>query len=142
MNPVVLPMLHLLCRLQDGDGLAWDIRLLSAADSQHSLELMWENLDEARNHLLPVVENPPGAAAAGQIQVARDQISDELHVLLIEQRFEIDRVQIAALLGEISTFVKNVGDTAAHAGSKIPATGAEHDHQPVRHVFAAMVAYA
>src|SRR5579864_4971993 len=103
MKPVVLPMLHLLCGLHHGDGLAWDICLLTAADSQHSLEFVREDLDEARNHILPIVEYPLCAAAAGQIQVARDQISDELHILLIEDRFEIDGVQIAALLGEIST---------------------------------------
>src|SRR5271169_6785645 len=74
--------------------------------------------------------------------MACDEIPDELNIPLIEQRLEIDGVEIAALLGEISTLVKNVGDTTAHASSKIPAAGAKHQHQAVRHVLAAVVANA
>ena len=92
--------------------------------------------------VVPVVENPLRAAAAGQVEVARDQISDDLHILRVEQRLEIDRGQIAALLGEIAALVEHVGDAAAHAGGEIAAAGAEHEHQAVGHVLAAVVADA
>ena len=77
-----------------------------------------------------------------QFQVAQQEISDDLHIRLLEQGFKIDGVQIAALLGKVSALVENIGDAAAHAGGEISAAGAEHEHDAVRHVLAAVVADA
>src|ERR1700693_419039 len=75
----------------------------------------------------------------------RHEIFDEhgfnnLGVLRFENWLEIDRVQIAALLGEVAALVENVGNAAAHAGSKISATGSEHHDQAPGHIFATVVA--
>src|ERR1022692_2007646 len=145
MKPVVLPMLHLLvlCLLgmrKNSDRFARYIGLRAAAYSQHSLEFVRENFDEPRDQLVPVVENPLSAAAARQFSVTRDKVSDDLDILTVEQRLEIDRVEIAAFFGEIHVLVENIGDAATHASCEIPAAGAEHQHQPVRHVLAAVVA--
>src|ERR1700675_4182745 len=100
MKPVVLPMLHLLLwhRLgvgQNGEGLAWDVRMLAAAHAQHALEFVRKNLDEARARVLPIVKNPLRARTPGQLQVARNETTDDLHILSIEQRLKINGIQIA-----------------------------------------------
>src|ERR1700726_4145779 len=106
MKPVVLPMLHPL-RLhplgayENRNKAAWDIGLLAAADSQYSLEFVRKHFNKARQHLLPIIENPSRAPASGQLRVARDEIPDTLHLLGVEQRFKIDGVKIAALLRKI-----------------------------------------
>src|ERR1035441_10451224 len=64
----------------------------------------------------------------------------ELGILRIENWLKVNRAQIAALFGKVSTLVENVGDAAIHAGGKISPTGPEHQDQPLRHVFAAVVA--
>src|SRR5579864_2600244 len=115
MKPVVLPMLHLLHRLQDRDRIARSVCLLAAHDSQHPLELMREYLDKPRHRLLPVIEDPLGAATTGQLHMSRDEIADELHVPLIEQRFKIDRLKIAAFFGELSVLVEDVSHSTTHA---------------------------
>src|ERR1700721_2391875 len=145
MKPVVLPMLNLLflCLFgmrKNNDPFAWYIGLRAAADSQHSLEFVRENFDEPGDQLVPVVENPLSAAAARQFSVTRDQVSNDLDILAVEQRLEIDRVEIAAFFGEIHVLVENIGDATTHAGCEIPAAAAEHHDQPVRHVLAAVVA--
>src|SRR5260370_23969724 len=140
MKPVVLPMLHLLHRLQDRDRMARSVCLLAAHDSQHPLELMRVDLDKPRQRLLPVFEDPLGAAAAGQFHMSRQEIADELHVRLIEQRLKIDRLKIAAFFGELSLLVEDVTNSTAHARRKIPAAGAKHYHQSIRHVLAPVVA--
>src|SRR5208282_6924537 len=58
----------------------------------------------------------------------------------VENGLEVDRIQIAALFGEVSALVKNVGDAATHAGGKISSAGSEHQNQALGHVFAAVVA--
>src|SRR5260370_5248676 len=63
-------------------------------------------------------------------------------ILRFENWLEANRLQIATLFSEVSAFVKNIGDTAAHAGGKISAAGSEHEHQALGHVFAAVVANA
>ena len=91
MKPVVLPMLHLLGlhRLgfrDDGLGLIRNVGLLAARHPEHALEFVREHFDEARDGILPVVENPLGTAAAGQFHVARDKIADDLHVLTLRAK--------------------------------------------------------
>src|ERR1019366_3773156 len=72
----------------------------------------------------------------------RGDFFDQPNILSFENRLKVHRVQITALFGEVSAFVKNVGAAATHAGGKIPAAGSEHQHQALGHVFAAVVADA
>src|SRR5208282_950685 len=128
MNPVSLPMLHLLGRDHRNGGRTRDVRLASATHSEHSLVLVRKHFDEPGPGFRPVVENPRGARAAGQSEMARDQTFDKLRfgklsILRFKNGLEVDRVQIAAFLGEVSTLVENVGNTTAHAGGKISAAG-------------------
>src|ERR1700687_5695967 len=67
---------------------------------------------------------------------------DQPNILSFENRLQVDRVQIAALFGEVAALVENVGDAAAHAGGKISAASSEQQHQALGHVFAAVVADA
>src|SRR5271165_4042613 len=140
MKPVVLPMLHLLYWFQDRDWLPRSVCLLASQNSQHAFELMREYLDKPRHCLLPVVEDPLGAAAAGQVHVSCHEVADELHVLLIEQRLKIDRLKIAAFFGEFSVLVEDISHSTAHAGRKIPAARTKHHNQSIRHVLAPVVA--
>src|SRR5208282_486941 len=138
-------MLHLLGRSPRGDRRTRDIRLAPAAYSEHSLVLVREHFDEPGPRFRPVVENPSRTRAAGQSEMAGDETFDKLcfgkvSVLRFENWLEVDRVQIAALFGEVSALVKNVGDAATHAGGKISAAGSEHQNQTPGHVFAAVVA--
>src|SRR3981189_1360204 len=75
----------------------------------------------------------------------RYEIFDEhgfnnLGILGSEDWLEINRLQIAALFGEVAALVKNIGNAAAHAGGKISPAGSEHQDQAPGHVFAAVVA--
>src|SRR5579862_3022489 len=150
MKPVVLPMLHLAMlhllplkrsgTAQQSRGLVRDVGVLTARHFQHALEFMREDFDKTRDHLVPVVEDRFSATAAGQLRMTRDEILYELCILFVEQRLEIDGVKVAALFGEVSTLVEDVGDAAAHASRKISAARAEDEHQSVGHVFAAVIA--
>src|SRR5712691_3263133 len=77
----------------------------------------------------------------------RDEIFDEhgfnyLGILRFKNWLEVNRFQIAALLGKISALVKNVGDAPTHASAKISPAGSEHQDQAPGHVFATVVADA
>ena len=114
--------------------------MLAARHSQHSLELVREDLDEARGHIVPVVENPLGTAAGRQLQVRQQEISDDYHIRLVEQGLQIDGIEITPLLGKVSALVEDISGTAAHSSSEISAAGAEHQNDAVGHVLAAVVA--
>src|SRR5215471_3612217 len=111
-----------------------------AAHAQYPLEFVREDLDETRQHVHPVIENVFGALASRQFEMALDQPVNQLHIARLDYRLQIDGSEIGALLGEISALIKHVSDAAAHASREIPSAGAEHDHQSVRHVLAAVVA--
>ena len=66
---------------------------------------------------------------------------DEVDVLGVDQRLEIDHLLVAALR-EVAVGVEHVGDAAAHARREVPAGTADHDHATRRHVLAAVVANA
>src|SRR6202451_1298956 len=143
-KPVSLPMLHLLGLDQRVQRRAGNVGLASATYPQHSLVFVREDFDKPRQRLRPVVENPSRARAAGEFQMPRHEISyklrfRELSILRFENRFEVNRIEIAALFGEVSTLVKHVGDASTHTGGKISATSSEDKHQALGHVFAAMV---
>src|SRR5579871_6168365 len=142
MKPVVLPMLYLLCSGEDCSRFSGDIGTLDAADAEHTLVFVREHFDEARQGVRPVVENPFGAWATRQFGMTRDEIFERLEIADIMQRLEVDRFEIAALLGEVSVLVEYVGQASAHAGSEVAAASAEHNHEAVGHVFAAVIADA
>src|ERR1035438_4336135 len=101
--------------------------MLAARHSQHALEFVWKDFNEAPVHFVPVVENPLRSTAAGQFHVPGNEISKDLHILSFQQRLEIDRIQIAALFRKVTAFVEDISDTAAHARGKIPTTRAEDE---------------
>src|SRR5215469_3822665 len=140
MKPVVLPMLHLLRVGYDGDSFAWDVSLVNSWNPQNALVFVREDFDEPGNSFVPVFKDPLGTLAAGELRVTANEIADELHILYFHERFEINRLEIAAVLGEISVFVEDVRDAAAHSGGEVTAAGTEHNHQAVRHVFTAVIA--
>ena len=90
----------------------------------------------------PVFKHPTGARASGEFAMALDQGVKHRISSGSVTRFEVDASLVAPRRGEVAFFVENVGDAAAHAGSEIPAAGAEHDHRAAGHVFAAVIADA
>src|SRR5579864_4888446 len=125
MNPVGLPMLHLLplqlTLRENGHRLAWDVGPRTPVHSQYPLEFVRKHFDEARNRFPPVAENPPCTRTSGQLHVPRDQIVDNLQILLLEQRLQVDGLKVTAFLGEIRALIENIRDAAAHARREIPA---------------------
>jgi hypothetical protein len=80
-----------------------------------------EDLDEARLRVGPVLENPCGARAAGEVAMAFEQAATRLDVFGIDQRLQIDAGLVAARVGEVALIVVDVGDAAAHAGGEVAA---------------------
>ena len=60
---------------------------------------------------------------------------------LIGNLFQIDAIAIAARVAKFVSLIGDVGDPAAHARRKVFPRFAEHDHQTLGHVFAAVVAH-
>ena len=75
------------------------------AYAEHTLELVREDFDKTRKHLSPVIEDGFRALASGQFIVPVDEIADQTHVRRFDHGFEINRRQIAALLGEVAALV-------------------------------------
>src|SRR5579863_5155321 len=139
MKPVVLPMLHLLCVCEYCEPFRRDIRTITAAHAKHALELVLKDLNELGSSLSPVFENPFGAWAARQFRMSGYEILHDLDILTVEQGLKVDRFQVAALFGEVSSLVEDVGDAPAHACGKISSARTKNDHQPVRHIFATVI---
>jgi len=125
--PILHPRMPKIFGLCDGrQRLARNTRLAAAAHSQHSLEFVREDLDEAGKHFGPVIENPLGAAASGKFQMTGDEISYDLRILRAFYRFKVDRAQIASLFREITALIKTRKRPpplmpAANSFRKIPA---------------------
>src|SRR5277367_1565793 len=119
-----------------------NVRLNRAADRGDSFELVRENLDKARQQIVPIVQNPLGATAAREFQMPLDQSPENLQVARFNHRFEVNRGQIGAFFCEIESFVEYICNSAAHARCKIAAALSQDKHQSVGHVFTAMVSDA
>ena len=115
---------------------------MRALDTEDALVLVREDFDEERLRVGPVLENPRGARAAGQVAMAREQGVDFLDVVGVDQWLEIHAGLVAAARGEVALIVVDVGDAAAHAGGEVAAGGTENDGEAVGHVFAAVIADA
>ena len=100
---------------------------------------MREHFDELRQHVVPVLQDPLAARAAGRFHMPRNQVLERLNILL-GHGLQIDGRAVATYFGKVAMLVQNVGKASTHAGRKVPAALAEHDHGAVGHVFAAMVA--
>src|SRR3954470_16225228 len=118
-NPVTLPMLHLGCANQGRRSCG--IVFLRGRNPEHALELVGENLDEARLRLGPVFQYPCGAGAAGEIAMTREQSADHGDILVSFERVEIDAGLVAAPGSEVAHVVVDVRDTSAHAGGEVAA---------------------
>ena len=70
-----------------------------------------------------------------------EQVADQLDVLGLDERLEVDHLQVAAAR-EVARLVEDEGDAAAHAGGEVAAGRADDDHAPAGHVLAAVVADA
>src|SRR5271154_918017 len=123
MKPVSLPMLYLLGRGHGGDGRTRYVGLAAATHSEHSLVLVGEDFDKSGESFRPVVENPRGARADSESEMAGDELPDKLcfskpslgglRIFRSESRrfenwLEVDRFQNSELFGEVSALGKNV----------------------------------
>ena len=70
--------------------------LSRAGDAEHALVLVREDLDELRLRLGPVLQDPCGARAAGEIAMALEQAADHCDILVGFERLEIDAGLVAA----------------------------------------------
>src|SRR5579859_4347664 len=89
-----------------------------------------------------MIEDPLCLRAAGVLAVARDELVQNFNVLGICHRRKVHFSPIATDGCKVSGTVQIVGDSASHAGGKVSSGASEYDHQPVRHVLAAVVAHA
>src|ERR1700738_4043120 len=103
---------------------------------------MRENFDEARQHLLPVIENIVCGLTSRELKMFLDQIPYQLDIARFDHWFKINRRQIASLLGEIASLVADVSNAAAHSSCKISTARTQHDHQAISHVLTTVVADA
>jgi len=108
--------------------------------AQNPFVLVGEDLYEFRQHGEPVFQDPFGAGAAGEFEVALDQSTEDR--LVFGDRVQVYGGGVAALFGEVAGIVENVGKPAAHAGGEVAATAAQYHDQAFGHVFAAMIAEA
>src|SRR5208283_5116624 len=114
------------------DGRCVDGR--GALDAEDPLILVREDLDELRLSFGPVLEDPGGARAAGEVAMASEERADEFDVGGAREGLEIDTGLVAAARGEVALIVVDVGDAAAHAGGEVAAGGSETDDEAVGHV--------
>src|ERR1035438_10195702 len=150
-NPVNLPMMHLGCR-RYGRRSSWKNgvdrggvctrRSFVARNSQDALVLVWKDLDEARLRLGPVLQNPCGVRASGQVAMAFEQAAHPDYILRENQWFQIDAGLIAATRSEVAPLVIDVCVASAHAGGKVASGLSDYHHRAVGHVLAAVVAHA
>src|ERR1017187_6096727 len=96
---------------------------LRALDTENALVFVREDFDEERLRIGPVLENPCGARAAGEVTMAREQGADVFDVFGVGQRLQINAGLVAAARGEVALVVVDVGDAAAHACSEVAARG-------------------
>src|ERR1041384_1199827 len=90
MNPVFLPMVHLLfSRDRNRRYRAGNVLLLRTAYAEHAFELMREHFDEAWEHFHPVVENTFCTAAARQFVMTGDQIVQLFDVARLDDRAQV-----------------------------------------------------
>ena len=52
---------------------------------------------------------------------------------------QVDHFPVAASR-EVAGFIQHVGDAARHTRAEVATGGAQHDHPPARHIFAAVIA--
>src|SRR5579872_1571872 len=72
--------------------------------------------------------------------MARYQIPYKLQIFDIDQRLQINGIQIAPLFGEVTIFIEDVRDSTAHSSGEVTSAGTKNDHETVRHVLATVVA--
>jgi hypothetical protein len=69
---------------------------INAGDAKNALVLVGEDLDEQRLSTSPVLEDPCGTRAAGEIAMTDEQALDPLNIGGIDERLEIDAGLVAA----------------------------------------------
>ena len=115
---------------------------MRALDAEDALVFVREDFDEERLCVSPVLENPGGTGAAGEVAMTGEQSLNFFNVFGVDQGLQIHAGLVAAARGEVALIVVDVGDAAAHARGEIAAGGTEDDDETVGHVFAAMIANA
>src|SRR5205814_2297571 len=96
-------------------------------------------LDEQGRGLAPRIEQTRRVLATGVHEVALDQITNELRLLVRVERLQLHELGIAPRV-EMTVRIQHICDAAAHAGGEVPAGFAQHDDTAPRHVLAAVVA--
>src|SRR6185437_5837673 len=135
-------MLYLPCRHHRRLLPRRTIDSLRPLHAQHPLVLMREHLEEAFLCLLPVLQYPSRLRTAGQLNVALNQRADLLNVSGLHQRLQVHARKITAAGAEVTLVVIDIGDAAAHAGSKVASCGAKDHNESLGHVLASVIAHA
>src|ERR1700677_1166238 len=138
-KPVSLPMLHLLGRHQRRHRCWRAIETFGARASQHALVFMREDLDEARLRIGPMLQDPGGARAAGQVAMPLKQTTHTIDIFAAGQRFQIYAGPVATPRGEVALVVVDIRDASAHACCEVAPGRSKHNHHSVGYVLAAVV---
>src|SRR5262249_46423253 len=118
---------------------ARNVSAIGAAYAQHSFVFMRKYLDKAWKHVVPVFQNPLRPRAVGEFVMSLHEIANDVGVLCLDDWLQIHRRQVAAFLGEVTLLVETVRNASAHTRSEVAPARAEHYHQAVGHVFAAVI---
>src|ERR1035437_5923454 len=110
MKPVTLPMLNLLL-VRVNHGALQFLHALNTWNTKDPLILVREYLDELRQRVRPMLENPLRPRALGCDQMAVDGIAQQFNIALIDHPFQIDARKITAFLLEITILVEDVSQS-------------------------------
>jgi hypothetical protein len=107
MNPVVLPKGHRLGFNRRGERLAGDVMLGSARHTQHTFEFVREDFDESAAAFRPAVQDASGRGGCRSAhRWRRTRSLTSCASSGLDNRFQINRRQIAALFGKLRTLVE------------------------------------
>ena len=98
------------------------------------------DLHKLRQHGIPVLQNLLRARAARGVIMSLDPVTQQLLIVRVKDLFQIYRSLVAAERGELAGFIQHISNAAGHTGRKIAPHFAQHNHQAVRHVLAAVIA--
>ena len=108
---------------------------------QHSLVIVWHDLNEMLHSLVPVLEELLSEITVGVLYVLPDVIKHGLLLLFRFDALESDKAHVA-LVGEFAVGIVHVCDTSAHTGGEVAASGTKDNDAAAGHVLTTVVAKA
>src|ERR1700748_1086845 len=121
-------MLHLgCCSLDLRRCGSWrTVNGVDAFDSKYAFVLVWEDLDELRLRVGPVLKDPCGTWTAGVVAMALQKSTNLSYVCFALEGFQVDAGFVAAPRREIALIVEYKSAASTHTCCKVAAGSAKH----------------